>query len=152
MDPELETAAPVQDRIAGAAALVAHFGYFPNFHDAEVVSVTLDRAGSTLVLILHASRDVLDDRGDGVRDRHVLVTITMRQLHYMKLENFYGQNVIFALVFTETAERLIECNLDESVGLSALVTAAHVAITFRPANADGTPCCDGGAIPPRPRG
>jgi len=37
--------------IPGAADVIAWFGYWPHFHDAEVLSITLDRSGESQVAI-----------------------------------------------------------------------------------------------------
>ena len=47
--------------VEGANALFDWFGYWPDFHDAEILSVTLDRSGSCSVSI-HAS-ETTDESG-----------------------------------------------------------------------------------------
>lgn len=46
-------------KLIGFDRVVQHFGYWPTFHDAEVLSLTLDRdaqvggTGPTLILLVH---------------------------------------------------------------------------------------------------
>ncbi len=61
--------------IPGAADVVAWFGYWPTFHDAQVLSVTLNRSGESQVVIhtFEMTKEV-DARGYYVLRKHCLVT------------------------------------------------------------------------------
>jgi len=61
--------------IPGAADLAAFFGYWPTFHDAEVLTIALDRYSGCRVVI-HAFRMTsgVDSAGYYVLDKHAIVT------------------------------------------------------------------------------
>lgn len=56
LDPEL-------DSIDGAQELYDRFGYWPSFHDAEIISLHLSRASpSSLIIHTREMTDQLDER------------------------------------------------------------------------------------------
>jgi hypothetical protein len=67
--------------IEGAAELSEWFGYWPSFHDAEIIEVTLNRKQQSKILI-HTWRmtSELDSNGRYISDHHVLVTLNWRML------------------------------------------------------------------------
>jgi hypothetical protein len=88
--------------IAGAAMLLEHFGYWPSFHDAEVLHVSLDRhkdAPPTLTLRVHAfdSTGELDARGYGVLQKHCVATMRFTDVADVELAGFNVQNVLGGL-------------------------------------------------------
>jgi hypothetical protein len=61
--------------IPGAADVVAWFGHWPTFHDAEVLSITLDRSGESRVAIhAFAKTAEVDSSGHYVTTKHAVVT------------------------------------------------------------------------------
>ena len=63
--------------IPGVADVLAWFGYWPTFHDAQVLSITLNRTGESKVVI-HAfemTKEV-DAQGHDVLRKHCLVTFS----------------------------------------------------------------------------
>jgi hypothetical protein len=64
--------------IPGAAEVIAWFGYWPTFHDAEVISITLNRSGGARVA-LHAWEITpeTDPSGQFVLAKHAVVTFRM---------------------------------------------------------------------------
>ena len=84
--------------IPGAVDVVAWFGYWPSFHDAEVVSITLDRLNASRVVIhtFTATREI-DARGYYVLRNHTLTTIRFHDVLNLEIKGFSNQNVIFGL-------------------------------------------------------
>jgi len=63
--------------IPGAAEVVAWFRYWPTFHDAEVLSITLDRSRGSTVAI-HAFEMTPEVRdGQYVLAKHAVVTFCL---------------------------------------------------------------------------
>jgi len=64
--------------IPGAADVVAWFGYWPTFHDAEVLSITLERSGTSRVVI-HAFEMTpeLDETSHYISAKHAVVTFLL---------------------------------------------------------------------------
>ena len=84
--------------IPGAAELYSWFGYWPSFHDAEIVSLTLNRSGvSKLQLYTYHMSAKTDAEGFFVLEKHVLVNFRMEEIVSLSLCDFSSQNVIFGL-------------------------------------------------------
>jgi|SRR6516162_3781392 hypothetical protein len=86
------------EEVAGAQKLFDCFGYWPNFHDAEVISVHLNRVGPSALLV-HTwdTKDSVDAQGYFVQQTHVLVSFLLYEISELSLEAFNRQNVLFGL-------------------------------------------------------
>jgi Immunity protein 50 len=83
------------ENVPGASELLSWFGYWPSFHDAEVLSIHLNRSGESTVAIHTRHRtDQVDDHGYFVTTKHVLVTFVHEGIHTVQLTDFNHQNVI----------------------------------------------------------
>ena len=96
--------------IEGAGKLLAIFGYWPSFHDAEVLWIRLDRKpaadsdyGPTLEALIHAFEmtSEIDPKGYYVLRHHVLVHLRFREVVGLRMEHFNHQNVLSGVNFTE---------------------------------------------------
>jgi Immunity protein 50 len=104
------------DRIVGAEKLVALFGYWPSFHDAEVKCITLDRQprdeshGPILEALIHAFEMTRDVGPDGffVLRHHVLVRMRFSQVAELQLTGFNYQNALFELEISDLRELQLE--------------------------------------------
>jgi hypothetical protein len=104
------------ERIAGAEQLVAAFGYWPSFHDAEVLWLRLDRRshgggyGPTLEALVHAFEMTSAVGGDGhfVLRQHVLVHLRFHEAVELWLDGFNHQNALLGLRLTEVRDRQME--------------------------------------------
>ena len=100
------------ERIMGYTRLVDVFGYWPSFHDAEVVSIRLDRhgdAGPVLEALVHAfemTRDV-DAGGYFVLRHHVLVHLRFHEVVAPVLYGFNPQNMLYGILLTFPARRVL---------------------------------------------
>jgi hypothetical protein len=103
----------------GASALTSNeqlvtriFGNWPSFHDAEVLSVRLDRDndghddGPTLEAVIHVHRmtSQIDSRGYYVAKDHTLVTLRFNRVDDLELHDFNAQNVLFELRVEDLSE------------------------------------------------
>jgi hypothetical protein len=101
------------DRVLGAEKLTSVFGYWPSFHDAEVVRLELDRRasneghGPTLNMLVHAFEITNEVGPDGcyVLKHHVLVHFRFHDVVELQLEGFNHQNVLFGMAITDLSER-----------------------------------------------
>ena len=67
--------------VPGASDVVAWFGYWPTFHDAEVLSITLDRlAGCRVAIHAFESTPEVDSSGCYVHAKHAVVTFHLEAL------------------------------------------------------------------------
>lgn len=86
--------------VPGGAEMVAWFGYVPSFHDAEIVSLHLNRNGES-ALTLHARDTTIktDEQGQTIVNKDVVVTFTLEDIAALELQDFSAQNVISGLEF-----------------------------------------------------
>jgi hypothetical protein len=138
---------PIYDMVSGGADLVRWFGQVPSFHDAEILSLHLARKGQS-VLRLHGwiNTGEVDQNGHFVLDRHAIVTFTLNEVMDLQLDGFSIQNVIGELVLRRAPDRPerrgylaldplpqdIEIELVPCYGLSGLIRARTVSVTFEP--------------------
>ena len=67
--------------IPGASDLFAWFGFWPTFHDGEVLSVHLDRSGPSRIRVhTWEGTHQLDSRGYIVLRKHVIVTFILEDV------------------------------------------------------------------------
>jgi hypothetical protein len=112
------------ERIVNHKLVTDWFGCWPAFHDAEVLSMVLDRrpletvVGPSLTIRPHAFQPTpeTDDRGHFRLIKHAIITIEFGGMEEISLEGFNCQNVIFQLGLAEAVN-------DE--GQSALDVCIH---------------------------
>jgi hypothetical protein len=122
--------------IPGAAELLDWFGYWPSFHDAEIISLVLNRNGlSSLRLHTWHTTSQVDERGCYIKEKHVVVSFHMEEILALALNNFSQQNVIFGLEIVEDnyGYRLV---LDPCYGLEGSIRARAVSIELEPGSED----------------
>ncbi|WP_426492005.1 Imm50 family immunity protein [Hymenobacter sp. 102] len=118
---------PVIGRIANASLVLEHFGYWPNFHDAEVKKVAFEANPGyyptvTFVLAAFQSSASTDAQGYFRQVKHCEIELRFTGIKEIDFDGFSHQNVIFNLKFDEQGIDLI-CTLESSVGLDACVKA-----------------------------
>jgi hypothetical protein len=118
------------ETIPGASTLIERFGVWPSFHDAEIVSLCLNRAGeSTLVVHTFRMTSAINERGQYICDLHTLVTFSFGEILGMELSDFSHQNVIFGLSISQN-EGAFELRLDPCYGLAGSIKTDCISITF----------------------
>jgi hypothetical protein len=120
------------DEITGAAELHDWFGYWPDFHDAEIMSLHLNRAGSS-VLRLHTwetSKEV-DHQGNYVQKKHLVVELGLNNISELDLHDFNNQNVISGLIINRS-DSGFRLQLGACYGLAGFVEAEKISIRITP--------------------
>ena len=95
----------IVSRIVGAEKLMKVFGYWPSFHDAEVISFKLERSNDeesplpTITLVLEAWELTSEVNAQGflVCNKHTHVTMKFTAADEIDLAGFNHQNAIFGL-------------------------------------------------------
>jgi Immunity protein 50 len=137
----------IYDAVSGGDDLLRWFGQAPSFHDAEILSLDLRRKGQS-VLRLHGwiNTGQVGQGGYFVLDRNAIVTFTLSEVMDLQLDGFGIQNVIGGLILRRAPHRPerrgylaldplpqdIELELEPCYGLSGLIRARSVSITFEP--------------------
>ncbi|QDL94054.1 hypothetical protein FDP22_19485 (plasmid) [Paroceanicella profunda] len=130
----------------GGDALLNWFGEVPTFHDAEIVSLSLDSAGSS-ALRIHGWIRTGERTSDGYfrLDRHAVVTFSMTGIVDLQLDGFSSQNVIAGLILQRAKDRGraghhslpqdeddIEIELLPCYGMDGFIRAKTLEISFVP--------------------
>ncbi len=135
--------------IRNSIALTSIFGRWPSFHDAEVLSFALDRAGAgecpgpTIEARVHVFRitSAVNSKGSFVLADYTLVTLRFLFVQELRLEDFNHQNALMGLKIADISSRgmeniLFEVSFDGAWGLSAKFQCAAVeavsAVPFSP--------------------
>lgn len=125
LDPELEA-------VDGARELYDWFGYWPIFHDAEIVSLHLNRAGlSSLMIYTYEMTDQIDDRKLFVLTKHVVVEFMLMGVSELNLTGFSVQNVIGDLDLQKTSDGF-RVELGPCYGLAGTLEAKNISIQLIP--------------------
>ena len=124
---------PVElDTVEGAAQLYDWFGYWPDFHDAEIISLHLNRQRSSS-LFIHTwdlTKNV-DDSGYYVCTKHVVVEFLFESISQLALTGFSNQNVLFGLDIAKTNSGF-RLTLHECYGLAGQIEVGKLSIRFAP--------------------
>jgi hypothetical protein len=124
--------------IPGGSELVECFCHDPEFHDAEIVQVILNRRSRSSISIHIWSNDPFDIA------KHVVVTFSLADIADLRFENFSHQNVLNGLTVRPAPERKdrqpyygrdphpedVEIELRPCYGFSGFIRARAIGITF----------------------
>jgi len=118
--------------IHGAAELHDWFGYWPNFHDAEIINLHLNRTGSSSLRVhtWETTKDV-DQKGYYVLAKHIVVEFVFETVSGLSLNGFSQQNVIFRLGIEKT-DTGYGLTLDECYGLAGSIEAEKMSLRVTP--------------------
>lgn len=124
----------------GSELLTNLFGYWPSFHDAEVLRLELVRvepygAGPDLLADVHTFEitDEVDAKKHFVLRHHVLVSFRFRGVDQLRLEGWNNQNALMGLCITDIRSRQLdvlkyEVRFDSSFGVDARFLCRSVEI------------------------
>jgi hypothetical protein len=130
---------PEAPDIPGAADVIAWFGYWPTFHDAEVISILLDRSSESRVAI-HAFEMTpeIDATGSYVHVKHAIVTFCAEGFPpdqpgctNTHLEWFNGQNVLSGAGVTKITGGY-ELVLESCYGVGGSVVGERMSVKLEP--------------------
>jgi hypothetical protein len=101
------------ERIINHKLITDWFGYWPSFHDAEVLSMDLNRRprekgpGPSLVARLHTFEmtSEVDDRGYYKLRKHAIITLEFDGIEGISLDGFNGQNALAGLDLEEAVNQ-----------------------------------------------
>ena len=129
--------------INGAEQVVAWFGYWPTFHDAEVLSINMDRRSGCRVEI-HAFRKTnsVDDRGCYVCEKNAVITFVLEGFPLdlsgivnSRIEFFNYQNVLNGLAVNKTSigyELIMHCIF----GVDGVLLGSNITVELTPSTPD----------------
>ena len=107
--------------------VVAQFGKWPAFHDAEIVSVLFERAEPGFWPVISLRIYARARPGAAAPATHCLVELQFAGVREYQLEGFNHQNVVFSLTFEQEGE-LVSCAIEPSYGLYGYIAAERVMV------------------------
>jgi hypothetical protein len=118
--------------VEGAKDLCDWFGYWPSFHDAEVIRLHLNRSdASSLALHTWEMTKEVDEKGFYVLTKHVIVEFVMNEVVALSLSGFNHQNVVFGLAI-ERVDSGYRLNLGDCYGIAGTIDATDISIRLTP--------------------
>jgi hypothetical protein len=125
--------------IPGAVNVIAWFGHWPTFHDAEVLSIWLDRTAGCLVAVHAFSKTAeTDASGHFVLDKHAVVTFVLEGFPQdssgivnTNIAGFNHQNVLSGLTVNRNGD-WYELSLEGIYGVDGVISATQMRIEIAP--------------------
>jgi immunity protein 50 of polymorphic toxin system len=118
--------------IQGASEFHDWFGYWPSFHDAEAISLHLNRMGSSSLRIhTWQMTKEMDEKGYYVLAKHVVVEFILEVVSGLSLNGFNHQNVILGLE-VEKIDSGFRLTLDDCYGLAGNIEAERMSLRITP--------------------
>ena len=123
--------------VPGAESVVDWFGKWPSFHDAEIMTLHIDRERSSIRIYTFARSDRIGVDGSFVREREAVVVFEFTGIRLLRIEgeDADGQNVIAALMIEQTNEGY-RLDLSPCYGLSGEIYVKELRVrlesTFHP--------------------
>jgi hypothetical protein len=119
-------------RVVNSEILFEHFGYWPTFHDAEVVKVTFESLPtyrSAVTFTIHAFEMIseVNEKGYFNLTKKCQIELQLIGIKELEFDYFSHQNVIFELCFEEQGSD-IKTVFSSSVGMDATVIAEEALI------------------------
>jgi hypothetical protein len=121
--------------IAGGPQLLEWFGgHAPSFHDAEVLTLALDRENARCNLRIHAfsMTPEVDDRGFFITKNHVVAAFRFEGVFDLELMDFNEQNAIYSLSLSRTASHHLRLEMEPAYGLNGFIEATQLNIELEP--------------------
>ena len=109
--------------------LTDYFGYTPSFHDAEILSVFLDRNGPDIEMRINLSEYSSNINKDGKYDviKSCIIVLKFHDIIKMELRDFNRQNVLFDMSIIKD-NKTVTTKIESSYGLDGYIISSHVSI------------------------
>ncbi|MGC5698583.1 hypothetical protein J4P02_00100 [Pseudomonas sp. NFXW11] len=127
-----------EELIDGAGRVIGHIGFWPSFHDAEVISFSLSRplhrAHSVTVAKLCIHYREHEIVGAGTADfeyvccKSLLIELIFSDLQELSLEDFNRQNVLESIHFKRSQDSSIIAELVSIWGFGGVIRCTTVAV------------------------
>jgi hypothetical protein len=121
--------------IPGAAAVVAWFGHWPSFHNAEVLSVVINRGGVSMIRFHAWNVSARVDRtGHFAREREAIVVFEFAGIKSLRLhgEDEDRQDLVHGNGIERTEQQGYRFEFAPSFGLAGELTVEQIAVHVEP--------------------
>jgi immunity protein 50 of polymorphic toxin system len=120
------------ESVAGAQELHRWFGYWPDFHDAEVVKFHLSLgAPSTLVVHTWEMTNEVDAAGFYKLIKHVIVEFTLGCVSSLNLQDPWEHSILLHLGINKT-DAGFRLDLSSAYGLCGTIEAKELSLQITP--------------------
>lgn len=121
-----------EQEIENAEAVINHFGYWPSFHDSEIISIKFERnfeMGRPTVEMKIYSFEMTDKVIDGYFElvKHCIIDLEFIELEVSELDGFNHQNAVNGLDFRKDGDFLV-CEVHAAYGVDALFTSKKIKV------------------------
>jgi len=115
--------------IINGNSLVDKFGYWPDFHDFEILRLKMDRSGPFIAMHIYGFRTLkeIDEKGYFKKTNECVITLRFNSISEVVLENFNQQNVLSELTFEER-DGLLKTTISTSFGLCGYIMSKTVEV------------------------
>ena len=119
------------ENITGAQELFDWFGYWPDFHDAEVVRFRL--VGGMLSLVIHTweMTNQVDAKGFYELRKNVVVEFVIEAISTINVQDPWDHSILFDLGIDKT-ETGFQLSFSSSYGLSGTIEAQKLSLRVVP--------------------
>ena len=120
------------DAVTGARELFDWFGYWPDFHDAEIIQFRLE-AGAPSSLVIHTwgMTDEVDAKGFYELRKHVVVEFVIEAISTINLQDPWDHSILFELSI-DKSDNGFRLSFSSSYGLSGTIEAQKLSLRIRP--------------------
>ena len=87
--------------------LINILGYWPTFHDDEIISVDLNPSETIGCIKIHSFNAKQD----------LIISFILKDIQRIELEDANNQNVIFEMLFSKLVDNIISIKIDSSHGI-----------------------------------
>lgn len=99
-----------------------HFGYWPEFHDAEIIRICCDRNLDTMIPTVGIKLYVKE------KQKHCIIDFEMIGIKEIEIEGFNYQNIVFGIDFGEE-NGFLTVDINPTFGVSGYISAKRVKVT-----------------------
>jgi hypothetical protein len=130
-----------QKEIENSNLIIDHFGYWPTFHDSEIISITFERTldkGTSSALLRVYSFEMTDKVVNRFYKliKHCFVDIEISDLVKTEMDGFNHQNAVLALEFGREGDNVF-CNMVSAYGVEGYIEGKKIKIKrLEPINGD----------------
>jgi Immunity protein 50 len=124
------------ESIPGAPELYSWFGYWPDFHDAEVVTFRVDFGSITLVAHTWEMTNRINSAGFYELVKHVTVEFTLDGVTTLNVQDPWEHSILLSLGINKTDAGVL-LDMVSAYGLCGTIEAKKVSLRVTPGKAQG---------------
>ena len=114
------------------------YGYWPSFHDANVIAYEISNDVINLTLHTWNMTKEIDEKGYYILKDHSLVSFRFKGIYDVNMDSFASGNILFSLEFISNSDASFKAELDSVMDMSGSFSArSGEVISITPCTSDG---------------